>query len=83
MLPSSACTEAKAFVFLVLHCQHGAGGCTRSWEGTKPAQLTRTDQRDVLYHMVSCSALKAAVKNEEGEHGQQWHVFPQEAPDKS
>ena len=28
-------------------------GWARSWEGTQPGQLTRTDQRDIPYHMTS------------------------------
>jgi len=32
---------------------------TRSWEGTQLRQLTPTDQRDIPYHMITCSAIKA------------------------
>lgn len=36
--------------------------CTRSWEGTDPVLLIQTDQRDVLYHIKSCSAIKVGEK---------------------
>lgn len=39
-------------------CQRTGLGCTRSLEGTQLAQLTQTDQRDVLCHVVSCWTIK-------------------------
>lgn len=45
--------------------QRGVWACTRSWEQTQPGQLTSTDQRDITYHMASCSAYKRG----EGEEG--------------
>ncbi|XP_064295936.1 dymeclin-like isoform X2 [Phalacrocorax carbo] len=44
-----------------------SAGCTRSWEGTQPGQLTPADQRDIPYHMTSCSVNKAG--EEEGRGG--------------
>jgi len=35
-----------------------AARCMGSWEGTRPGQLTPSDQRDIPCHMVSCSAYK-------------------------
>lgn len=34
-------------------------GVYKKLEGTHAGQLTRTDQRDILYHMTSCSTYKA------------------------
>ena len=34
-------------------------GCTRSWERTRPGQLTTSDQRDTPDRTMSCSAIKA------------------------
>lgn len=34
-------------------------GWARSWEGMQPAQLTQTDQSDMRYCIMSCSAIKA------------------------
>lgn len=31
---------------------------TTGWEGMQPEQLTRTDQRDIPCHVMSCSAIK-------------------------
>jgi len=41
-------------------------GCTTSWEGTWPGQLTPADQRDIPYHMMLCSVIKTVGKKEEG-----------------
>jgi len=40
----------------------------RGWEGTQLGQLMQTDQRDISYHMMSCSAIKAEGKRGEGEN---------------
>ena len=66
LLQSSAHTEPRTFQFLVLPCQQGGWGYTRSWEGTQPGQLTQVGQRDIPYHMASCSAMTAGAKKEEG-----------------
>lgn len=42
-------------------------GCTSCWKRTQPEQLNRTGQKDIPYHMASCSAIKAGVKEEEEE----------------
>ena len=34
------CTEPRPFQFLILPCKQGTEGCTGSWEGTQPGQLT-------------------------------------------
>ncbi|KAK4822153.1 hypothetical protein QYF61_010414, partial [Mycteria americana] len=41
-------------------------GCTRSWEGTQPGQLTPADQRDIPLHMTSRSAYKLGEKADRG-----------------
>lgn len=38
----------------------------RIWEGTEAGQLPPTDQRDILYHVMLCSARKGREKEEEG-----------------
>lgn len=55
------------FLFLMLPCQWGGRGCTIHSERTRPGQLTQTDQRDSQCHMMSCSAIKAVMKEEEAE----------------
>jgi len=37
-----------------------ASRCMGSWEGTQLGQLTQTGQRDILFHMTSCSVYKLA-----------------------
>lgn len=37
-------------------------GCTKSWEGTQPGQLSPTHDRDLLYYMTSYSANKAGER---------------------
>jgi len=64
LLMSSASTESRPFLHLRPPHQHVGRGCTRSCEGTQLGQLTSADQRDIPYHMVSCSAIKAG--EEEG-----------------
>lgn len=44
-----------------LLCQWGSWGYTRSWKGPQPGQLTQSDQRDVTFHIVSCSTIKCGV----------------------
>ena len=44
-------------LFLTPPHQQAGWGCTRSWEGVQLRQLTPTDQRDIPYHMMSCSAV--------------------------
>ena len=59
LLLSSAYTQSRSCLLLTPPHQWVGWGCTRSWEGTQPGQLTPTDQRDIPYHMTSCSAYKA------------------------
>ena len=54
------------FLFVTLSHQQVSWGCTRNWEGTHLGQLTPTEQRDFTYRIMSCSALKAGGKKEEG-----------------
>ena len=49
---------SRPFLPLRLPCQRAGWGCTRSWEGTQPGHLTPADQREILCHMGSCSAIK-------------------------
>lgn len=50
-------------------CCPAIKGCTGSWKGTQPRQLTQSGQMDFPYHMASCLAIKAVVKNEEVSDG--------------
>ena len=75
---SSAYTESRPFLLLTPPCQRVGWGCTRSWEGTQPGQLTPTDQTDIPYHMASCSAIKSwGKKKEGGGHSERWHLSSQ------
>jgi len=56
LLLSSAYTKSGTFQLVILPCQQGDWGCTGSWEGTQPGQLTPSGQRDIPYHIMSCSA---------------------------
>ncbi|XP_066835986.1 DNA-directed RNA polymerase II subunit RPB11-a isoform X2 [Anser cygnoides] len=42
---SSVYTRPRTFRLLALSCQRAGWGCSRSWEGTDPGQLTQTGQR--------------------------------------
>lgn len=44
--------------FSSFQCSTNWAECTRSWNGTKPGQLTQAGQKGVPYHMTSCSELK-------------------------
>lgn len=51
----------------------------KRWEGTPPGQLAYNNWRDIPYHVVSRSAIKAGVKEEEGEGCSEWqHLLSQE-----
>jgi len=45
-------------------------GRTRSWKGTQPGLLTPADQRDIPYHMTSCSAIKAGGRRRKEGHSE-------------
>lgn len=47
--------------------QWAGSGCTRSWEGTQPGQVTSTDQRDIPGQMMPFSAYEWEC--EEGRRG--------------
>jgi len=57
-LLSSAYTTSRPLLLLTPPCHCVGWRCTRSWEGTQSGQPTPTDQRDVPYHVTSCSAIK-------------------------
>jgi len=65
-LLSSAYTESRPLLLLTLPHRQAGWGCTRTWEGTEPGQLTPKDQRDIPYHMMSCPAIKRGQKKKEG-----------------
>lgn len=46
-------------LFIMLHCQWVGWGYVRNWRRTQLRSLSQTVQRDVPYHMISCSAIKA------------------------
>lgn len=48
--------------------QRTGWGCTRSWEGTESGQLTPTDSRDILHHIMSNSAYNTG-RGGEGDFG--------------
>jgi len=71
-------TEWRPFLLLTPPLQGAGWGYTRGWEGTRPGELTPTDQRDIPCHMASCSACKAEGKKEErGGHSETWHFSSQ------
>jgi len=51
--------------------------CTKSWRRTQPGQLTPTDQRDILYHMMSHSATKAGGRRRKGGCSEFWPLSSQ------
>ena len=59
-------TQSRPFLLLTPPHQRVGWGCTRSWEGTQLGRLTPTDQRDIPYHMMSCSAYKAGRRRRKG-----------------
>ena len=69
------CYECPS-IWLTLSPQWAGLVCTRSWEGTQPGQLTWDGQRDMRYHMTSCSAIKAAGKEKGGMFMVMVFVFP-------
>lgn len=42
-------------------------GVGKIWEGAEPGQLVPNDQRDSLYHVMLCSAIKAGEKEKKGD----------------
>lgn len=49
LLLNCLCTEPRTFQFLMLSYQQWGWGCTRSWEGTDPGQLTQSGQSDIFH----------------------------------
>jgi len=71
----SAYTESRPFLLLTPPASRL--GMHRSWEGTQLGQLTPTDQKDIPYHMTSCSSCKAGRRRrKEGTFGVMMFVFP-------
>ena len=70
---SAVLTQSQG-LFCFSH-QRVGWGCTRSWEGTQLGQLTPTDQRDIPYHMTSCSAYKAGGRRHTHTHTFRVMVF--------
>lgn len=52
LLLSSACKKGKAFSVSHTALPARRLGCTRSWEGTQPRQLTHTNQRNIPSHLI-------------------------------
>ena len=77
LLLSSAYIESRPFLLLTPPHQWAGWRCTRRWEGTQPGQLTPADQRDIPYHMASCSAYKAGGKRRRGWHSEWWRLSSQ------
>lgn len=59
LLQISDYSELRTFVLLTPPYQWVARGCRRSWDATQLGQLNPTDQRDIPYYVMSCSAYKA------------------------
>lgn len=59
LLLSSACRPSRLSLFLTFSPSQWVGWeWARSWKGIQPGKLTWTDQRDVPYHITSCSVVK-------------------------
>lgn len=54
-------TASRPSLFLTLPASQQPGGAH------EPGQLTPNGQRDALYHMTFCSAIKASKKKDKGE----------------
>jgi len=77
LLLSSAHRESRPFLLLTPPCQWIGWGYTRSWDGTQLGQLTQTGQRNIPYHMTSCSGVTSWSKEEqEGKITGMSFVFP-------
>ena len=48
--------------------------------GTQPGQLAKVDQKDISYHVASCSATKARVKKGEGKDIWSDGIYPPKKP---
>ena len=55
LVAAEQCLHQGPFSFL---CHSASKGCTRNWEGTESGQLTRTDQKYIPYHLISCWKIK-------------------------
>lgn len=62
LLQSSAYTELRTSLLLVVPCQEESWGYTRSCEGTQLGLLTQTQRHSISYGVSN----KAGVKKEEG-----------------
>jgi len=66
LLLSSAYTQSRPFLLLAPPPQRVDWECTSDWEGTQAGQLIPTDQKDVLYHMTSCTATNLGGRRKGG-----------------
>lgn len=73
---NSAYTVRRPFLLFTSYHRWGGWGYISSWEGTQPEQVTPNDQRDILYHMASCSAHKFGGKKR-GEISEWCHLSSQ------
>lgn len=64
MLQSGAYTEPRTFSSSL--CPDSKGLGVHKEQQGDTGLLTQSDQRDNLYHMVSCSALKAEERRKKG-----------------
>lgn len=74
-------TQSEGLLSSSCHPDSKEAGGSQDEAGTQTEQLTQIGKRDVLYHMLPCSAIKAEVKEEKerkGGHSEQWHLSPQE-----
>lgn len=74
---SLACCYGCLNIQLILSPQWASLECTRSLEGIHSGQLIWDEQRDMSYHMISCSATKAAGKEEKGGYSWLWCLSTQ------
>ena len=74
-LLTSAYTESRPFQLLMPPHQQVGWGCTMSWKGTQPGQLTPKDQRDTPDHIMSHFVIKTWGKTKGGRENSGILVF--------
>lgn len=67
LLLSSAYTEPRPLLLLLLPCWQGSWKCMENWEETQPEQVVQTDQRDIPDNMTSCLLYKVGGEGGEGD----------------
>ena len=78
LLLSSAYTEPRPFLLLTPPHQQVGWGCTSSWEGTQPGQLTPTDLKGYpMPYDVMLSIWSWGKKKEGGECSEWWCLSSQ------